>query len=186
MNYVKVKLDDHMIELLRNLIGQKMHRFIRGLTPVNSWTYGSVSVVCDQNIIQVDNELQVLTIDFPEEYGVLTVREINNKKEIDVLYPLPVETKVESEIIDVKIVTDTISCYHGQVGIYEVKFDIALIFDLRSSSIIFEKDVWFDEDNLVHLNCKSENVLKPIHNGWTFSEPYRGVYSREIKSVKTY
>jgi hypothetical protein len=128
--------------------------------------------------------LQVLTIDIPEEYGVLTVREINNE-EIHSLYPFPEETKVESEIIDVKIVTDTISCYEGQIGIYEVKFDVAIIFDMNESSVIFEKDVWFSEDIRIHMNSKNEIVLKPVNNGWTFSDPYRGIFSREIKSVQT-
>jgi hypothetical protein len=184
MNRVNVRLDKCMIELLKNLIGQKMYKFNRGLLSVNSWAFGSVSIVCDQNIIQLDNELQVLTIDIPEEYGVLTIREINNE-EIHALYPFPEETKVESEIIDVKIVTDTVRCFKDQTGIYEVMFDVAIIFDMNESSVIFEKEIWFDEDIIMHLNCKSENVLKPIHNGWTFSDPYRGIFSREIKSVQT-
>lgn len=185
MKRINIKLDCQMIDLLKKMVGQKMHKFTRDLLSVSLSPFGSVSIFCDKNIVEIKNDLQVLTIDHPNDYGVLSVCEIKDESEIKEMYSRPSENLVQAEIRDIKIVTDTISCFLEQTGNYEVKFDVAIIFDMRESSIVLEKDIWFSEDIIVHSNTNNEKVLKPIDNGWKFKKPYKGVYKREMVSVLT-
>ena len=67
--------------------------------------------------------------------------------------------------------------------LYRLDFDVGLVFGLDDGMIVIEKDIWFEEFLIVHTSSDALEKLNPINHGWTFREPYRGVYRREIYSL---
>jgi hypothetical protein len=67
--------------------------------------------------------------------------------------------------------------------LYSVDFDVGTIFELEDGMIVIEKDIWFEEFLIVHTLKDALEKLNPVNRGWTFKEPYRGVFRRGIYSL---
>jgi hypothetical protein len=90
---------------------------------------------------------------------------------------------MNSTISSIKIISDTITCLEHNEELYSAEFDVAIVLELEEGMVVIEKDIWFEEFLIIHTSSDALENLNPVNHGWTFNEPYRGVYEREIHQL---
>ncbi len=184
MNRVQAKLSAKEIELLNSLIGVQFSSFSCNPLTKNHMVFGNVNLVFDNHQIEINNKLTELDIGGIDEFGALYVTSLE-KTFIPRIKPDEVLIReINSRVLDIKIVSDTIICMHQSKELYSAEFDVGIVFELDNRKVIIEKDIWFEEFLVVHTSKDSTKKLNPIDNGWSFREPYHGIFKRKIESIK--
>ena len=143
----------------------------------------SALFVFENQQIEVNNRLTELNIDGTNDYGVLyvTLQEANFIPKIG---PDNISIRqINSTVISIKIISDTITCLENNEELYCAEFDVAIVIELEDGMVVIEKDIWFEEFLNIHISMDAMEKLNPIDYGWRFKEPYRGKFKREIHLI---
>lgn len=186
MQTTKAELNETMIQLLSRFIGTQLVYFECDKLNRNNATYMKIGIFFDEGAFEIHNEIEVLDVGGKEEFGVLSIIDLSNKRfELEIEPNEPVKYSIDKNVKDIKIVTDTVSCFEDEIEQYTAHFDVAIVFEFEDEELVIEKDVWFSEHLIVRQGRDMIKKMNAIDKGWDFHEHERGVFRRSIQSVQT-
>ena len=183
MRNVRVKLDAKERQLLESLVGKRLVSIISNPLTKHHMVFGNVGLVFENQQIEINNRLTKLYIDGTDEYGVLYVTEHDGSFIPRIRPDDGSIRKINSTVIQIKTVTDTITCLKDNRELYRAEFDVAIVLELEDGMVVIEKDIWFEEFLIIHTSSDALENLNPVNHGWTFNEPYTGAFKREIHLI---
>jgi hypothetical protein len=179
---VNLKITDEAIETLKLGLGKLFLNYSSDQPDMMN-RVNFVKIYIDQKCLDLKNEHEVIDIDGPEDFAVFRISECE-KSVHEYESSESVEVDVNKLITDIKIIRDIIVCKEHNQEIYCVEIDVGLIFEFGEKKILFEKDVWFSENIILHdLHEKSPEIL-PVGDGWNFEYPLSSELSRSFFSIQ--
>ncbi len=190
MKRLDIRYDDKTMELLKSLVGKRLEKIEHLAVPLPTCAYGVVVYKIAGEEYSLTNKLE--TMDYMNEIqdvGVFKFKRANENEVDEIIdgHEL-IETPVEQEIEEIRIMNEKQQLFEKEVQTYDVDTVRGMVFVLKDGrEVSAEKDIWFSECIKItvgHDLMKEYSTMEDFFGNWEDYPEYMAKGSREIIELK--
>ena len=183
MKTIDIRFNDHMISILKTMVGKKLLRYKCDPFVYSSAVYGLVGVCTDFGSFVFTNKIEVLDhFGADEDVAVFSLEERPEDQIVSLVQDMKiVDIPINRFIREVQLINEHQKLYENGKQIYDVWLTRGVIFTMDDGlEISLEKSVWFSEMITVNRGEHLINTFAPTSNfSDDWEEPYLGICERD-------
>lgn len=183
MKTIDIRFDDHMISILKSMVGKKLLRYKCDPFIYSPVVYGLVGVCTDSGSFAFTNRIEVLDhYGADEDVAVFRLEERPEDQIVSLVQDVKiVDIPVNRFIQEIQLINEHQMLYMNGTQTYDVWLTRGVIFIMDDGlEISLEKNVWFSE--MITVN-RGEHLIDAFAPTGNFSDdweaPYLGKCERE-------
>lgn len=187
MKTIDIRFDDHMMAILKSMVGKKFLRYKCDPFVYSPAVYGVVGVCTDSGSYAFTNTTEVMDhYGNDEDVAVFRLEERPEEQIVSLVQNVKiVDIPVNRSIQEIKVINEHQMLYMNDIQTYDVWLTRGIVFIMDDGlEISLEKSVWFSEMITVG---KGEHLIDTFEPIQSFSEdwekPYQGICERTMLSI---